>query len=125
MAIRLAIGLIVAVSVFVGVGSAAADSAVTNYGDGASSLMLNLGGGVHAAVHGNDFAPPDFFIHGEDPLANFAGLSLNGFPGFAIALFFEGFTGSGARQYGIYTCVTLSGQTCTVSGTRRGSFFVP
>jgi len=124
MAIRLAIGLIVAVCVLMGVGSAAADSVVTNYGDGASSLILNLGGGVHAAVHLNDFNPPDIFIHGEDAFANFTPLSVSGFNGwFAMALFFEGING-GFRQYGVFTCNTFSNQTCTVSGVRRGSLFL-
>ena len=125
MAIRLAIGLIVAVCVLTGVGSAAADSRVTDFGDGSFGLILNLGGGVHAAVHGNDFNPPDFFIHGEDSLANFAALSLNAsFNGFfAMALFFEGISG-GFKQYGVYTCNTFSSQTCTVSGTRRGTLFL-
>ena len=126
MAIRLLIGLMVAVCVLMGVGSAAADSVVNNYGDGSFSLAINVGLGVHALVHGNDFVIPDYFIHGEDVLANFAGLSLSGFTGFAIALFFEGLTPPPVfRQYGVFTCTSFSNQTCTVSGVRRGSFFIP
>ena len=57
MRTSLLIGLIVALCVVGGVGSAAADSTV-NFRFGASSLAINLGGGLHAFVFFDDRVPP-------------------------------------------------------------------
>ena len=123
MRTRLLIGLIVALCVLGGVGSAAADSTV-NYRFGASSLAINLGGGLHAFVFFDDRVPPDIYIHPIDFVANLLQVTLNNtFTGFAIQLVFEGFN-QGFRQYGVYTCVAFSNQTCNVSSVRRGTFFI-
>ena len=124
------IGLIVALCVLGGVGSAAADSTV-NYRFGSSSLAINLCPslvpsclGQHAFVFFNDLNPPDIFIHPIDFVANLLQVTLaNTFTGFAIQLVFEGFN-QGFRQYGVFTCVAFSNQTCNVSSVRRGTFFI-
>jgi hypothetical protein len=117
------IGLIVALCFLGGVGSAAADSTV-NFLDGSSSLALNLGVGQHAFVFFNDLVPPDIFIHPVDFSANLLQVTLNNsFTAFGIFLKFETFN-SGFRQYGVYTCVVFSFQTCNVSSVRRGTFFI-
>jgi len=122
MRTRLLIGLIVALCFFGGVGSAAADSTV-NYPDGSVSLAFNLGGGTIAFVFENDLNPPDIFIHAVNAFANLQQVSLQSFNGFAFFLSFEGFN-QGFRQYGVYACTGFSNQTCNVSGTRRGTFFL-
>ena len=119
----LVVGLLVTLCVLVGVGPAAADSTV-NYRFGASSLALNLGNGLHAFVFFDDLIPPDIYIHPVDFFANLLQVTLNNtFTGFAIQLVFENFN-QGFRQYGVYTCVSFSFQTCNVSSVRRGTFFI-
>jgi hypothetical protein len=123
MRTSLVIGLIVALCFFGGVGSAAADSTV-NYWDGSSSLAINLGGGEHAFVFFNDLTPaPDIFIHPVNFNANLLQVTLSSFTGFGIYLRFEGFN-SGFKQYGVYTCLSPSGQTCNISTVRRGTYFI-
>lgn len=123
MRTRLLIGLIVALCFLGGVGSAAADSTV-NYPDGSSSLALNLGSGAHAFVFFNDLRPPDIFIHPIDFSANLLQVTLNNtFTGFGIYLAFEAVNGN-FNQYGVFTCLSFSSQTCNISGVRRGTFFI-
>ena len=122
MPTRLLIGLIVALSFLGGVGSAAADSTL-NYPDGSSSLALNLGGGAHAFVFFNDLRPPDIFIHPVNSSANLVQVSLNSFDAFGIYLAFEAVNGN-FNQYGVFTCLSFSSQTCNISSTRRGTFFI-
>jgi hypothetical protein len=123
MGTRLLIGLIVTLTLIVGVGSAAADSFV-NYLDGSFSEALFLGGGAHAFIFASKLNPPDFYIQVVDTFANLLQANLNNtFPGFAFFLVFEGFNG-GFRQYGVFTCISFSSQTCNVSSVRRGSFFL-
>jgi hypothetical protein len=123
MRTRLLIGLIVALCFLGGVGSAAADSTV-NYPDGSSSLALNLGGGAHAFVFFNDLRPPDIFIHPIDINANLLAVRLNNtFDAFGIYLAFETVNGN-FNQYGVFTCLSFSFQTCNISSTRRGTFFI-
>src|SRR5712691_9431450 len=123
MRIRLLIGLIVALCFFGSVGSAAADSSV-NFLGGASSLALNLGSGAHAFVFFDDLRPPDIFIHPIDFSANLLQVTLNNaFTAFGIELVFEGVNGN-FNQYGVFTCLSFSFQTCTISSVRRGTFFI-
>ena len=123
MRTRLLIGLIVALCFLGGVGSAAADSSV-NFLGGSSSLALNLGSGAHAFVFFDNFRPPDIFIHPIDFSANLLQVTLNNsFPAFGIHLVFEAVNGN-FNQYGVYTCLSFSFQTCNISGVRRGTFFV-
>ena len=132
MRTRLLIGLIVALCFLGGVGSAAADSTI-NFLDGSSSLALNLGTGLasdpasavqHAFVFFNDLRPPDVFVHPIDFRANLLQVTLNNmFTGFGIELAFEGVNGN-FNQYGVFTCLSLSSQTCNISSVRRGTFFI-
>jgi len=123
----LLIGLIAALGILGGFGSAMADSTVL-YLDGSRSDALNLGFG-YGFVFYNDLVPPDIFVHVINGSANFlsngVSLSTNSGPvsGFAFFLSFEGFNG-GFKQYGVYACVSFSNQTCTVNGTRRGTLFL-
>jgi hypothetical protein len=117
-------GLIVAVSVVIGVGSAAADSTLT-YPDTSRSQAINLGGGQHAFVFFDIPGDNDIFVHPVDFSANLLFVSLSQtFNGFGIWLDFEGFN-SGFMQFGVYTCTGV--QTSCGFGNpaiRRGTFFL-
>jgi hypothetical protein len=113
-------GLVVAVAVVIGVGSAAADSTV-NYPDTSRSQAIDLGGGQHAFVFFDVPGDNDIFVHPVTFGANPLFVSLNQtFNGFALWLDFEGFNG-GFMQFGVYTC--NGGPPCGF-GARRGTFFL-
>ena len=116
------IGLVVTLCVLAGVGSAGADSTV-NYPDGSLSDAFNLGGGTYAFVFYNDLNPPDIFVHAVNSFANLLQVSLLGINGYAFFLRFEG-CNQWFQQYGVYACTSPFGQTCTVSGVRRGTLFL-
>jgi hypothetical protein len=122
MRTSLVVGLLVALCVVIGVGTAAADSRV-NYVDGSVSQVFNLGGGQHAFVFFDNPGDGDIFIHPVNFSADLLSVSLNNFNAFAIWLDFEGPAGQ-FLQYGVYTCTSPAGQTCTVSGVRRGTLFL-
>ena len=122
MRTRLVTGLIVALSVLIGVGPATANS-TGNYLDGSLSDVFPLGGGQHAFVFYNDLNPPDIFVHAVDFSANLLLVSVLGINGYVFFLKFEGFN-QGFRQYGVYSCTSPLGQTCNVSGVRRGTLFL-
>jgi len=118
MRTSLLVSLIVAVGIFIGVGTAAADSSVFYPDGGSSSLAINLGNGAHAFVFFNDI--DDIFIHPVDFFADLVQVNLNGFVGFAIFLNFEGLN-QGFQQYGVFTC---TGFPSCFFGARRGTFFL-
>lgn len=118
------IGLLVACCVLVSVGPAAADSDVL-YPDDSFSTAINLGNGLHAFVFFDDAGDFDIFIHPIDFFAELLFVSLGGsFNGFAFWLDFEGITGGGFEQYGVYRCPGANAVGCTVNGNRIGSFFL-
>jgi len=118
---RLLVGLVVAVCVVAGAGSASADSLVI-YPDSSVSEVFNLGGGVLALAFIDNPGDDDIFIHVFNGFGNLSQAFLGSLGAFAFWLDFEGFNQQFA-QYGIYACQSFSNQTCTVSGTRRGTFF--
>ncbi|HMH50743.1 MAG TPA: hypothetical protein VK548_10950 [Candidatus Acidoferrum sp.] len=118
------IGLVVALSVLIGVvGPAAADS-FGHYLDGSESDVFNLGGGGYALVFYNDLNPPEIYIHAFNSFANLLLVSLLGVNGYVFHLQFEGVTQGGFDQYGVYACTGFSNQICNVSGVRRGTLFL-
>jgi len=115
--------LIVALTVLIGVGPAAADSAV-NYLDGSFSDAFNIGGsGLTAFVFYNDLDPPDIFVHAVTPFADLLQVSLLGVAGYAFYLKFEGVSGV-YDQYGVYACTGFSNQLCNVSGVKRATLLL-
>ena len=121
MRTKLLVSLIVAVSVVIGVGSAAADSNLT-YPDSSRSLAIDLGGGQHAFVFFDIPGDNDIFVHPVNFAATLLQVTVNQtFTGFALWLDFEGFNGQ-FMQFGVYTCTGV--QTSCSFGARRGTFFL-
>lgn len=118
------IGLLVLCCVLVAVGPAAAVDSEVLYPDDSVSLALRIGSGLYAFVFFDNAGDFDIFIHPIDSFAELLFVSLaSTFTGFAFWLDFEGFNG-GFEQYGVYTCPSANSFGCTVSGVRRGTFFL-
>lgn len=114
------IGFLVACSVLIAVGPAAADSDVF-YPDGSESLALNLGSGTRVFAFLNDI--DNIFIHAIDGFADLNRVNFDGFFASAFFLDFEGFN-QGYLQYGVYTCPNANFFSCVVPGNRRGTVFL-
>jgi hypothetical protein len=123
----LLIGLTVMLCVLTGVGLAAADSTV-NYPNNPApnnslSLTISMGGGVLAFVFIDNGGSHDIFAQVVNGAGNLAQVTFNQFSAFAFWFKFEGLN-QGYMQYGIYSCVAPSGQTCNVSSVRRGTLLL-
>jgi hypothetical protein len=120
MRTSLLIGIIVAICLFIGVGSAAADSRV-RYNDGSFSDAYFLGSsGLSAFVFYDIAGDGDIFIHAINALSNLLPVSVFGVPGYGFWFDFRGSSG-GCLVYDVFSCTSPVGQVCTVSGTYRGS----
>jgi hypothetical protein len=122
MRTNLVVSLLIALCILIGVGPAAASN--VTYPDGSVSQVFNLGNGAHAFVFFDNAGDNDIFIHAVDFFADLFRVTLNGIPGDALWLDFEGFTGGGLMQYGVYSCLTSSFVSCSSFGNRRGTLFL-
>jgi hypothetical protein len=123
----LLIGLTVMLCVLTGVGLAAADS-IVNYPDNpvpnnSVSLTIGLGGGVQAFVFIDNGGNHDIFVQVVNAAGNPAQVTFTAFTAYAFYFKFEG-SNQGFMQYGVYTCISPSGQTSNVSSVRRGTLFL-
>jgi hypothetical protein len=123
MRTSLAVGLLVALCVGVGVGTAGAVDSRVIYPDGTVTEAYFLGGGLYGFVAFDKLGDGDIFVHVIDSAAHLVSVPVVGLSGFAFWFDFEGPNGN-FLQYGIYACTSVVGTQCTVSGTRRGTLFL-